>query len=105
MLFRSTFDWIECIYLPPLRDAESKLSAGKRSRIAALLKKQYGEDATSLVETVKSFNDSIVQGEEGRDSGISIVQRAINKKLMNHLESNLVKVSTCSLQKQALIKL
>ena len=51
----STFDWIECIYLPPLRDAESKLSAGKRSRIAALLKKQYGEDAISLVETVKSF--------------------------------------------------
>lgn len=85
----STFDWIECIYLPPLRDAESKLSAGKRSRIAALLKKQYGEDATSLVETVKSFNDSIVQGEEGRDSGVSIVQRAINKKIDESLGKQL----------------
>ena len=85
----STFDWIECIYLPPLRDAESKLSAGKRSRIAALLKKQYGEDAISLVETVKSFNDSIVQGEEGRDSGVSIVQRAINKKIDESLGKQL----------------
>ena len=85
----STFDWIECIYLPPLRDAESKLSAGKRSRIAALLKKQYGEDATFLVDTVKSFNDSIVQGEEGRDSGVSIVQRAINKKIDESLGKQL----------------
>lgn len=85
----STFDWIECIYLPPLRDAESKLSAGKRSRIAALLKKQYGEDAISLVETVKSFNNSIVQGEEGRDSGVSIVQRAINKKIDESLGKQL----------------
>lgn len=85
----STFDWIECIYLPPLRDAESKLSAGKRSRIAALLKKQCGEDATFLVDTVKSFNDSIVQGEEGRDSGVSIVQRAINKKIDESLGKQL----------------
>ena len=85
----STFDWIECIYLPPLRDAESKLSAGKRSRIAALLKKQYGEDAIPLVETVKRFNDSIVQGEEGRDSGVSIVQRAINKKIDESLGKQL----------------
>lgn len=76
----NTFDWIECIYFPPLRDTEPKLSAGKRSRIAALLKKQYGEDAGSLVDTVRSFNDSVAQGRNGHGSGISIVQRAINKK-------------------------
>lgn len=77
----NTFDWIECIYLPPLRDAESKLSAGKKSRIAALLKKQYGDDADSLVDAVRSFNDSIAQGRDGHGSGVSIVQGAINKKI------------------------
>lgn len=85
----NTFDWIECIYLPPLRDAESKLSAGKRSRIAALLKKQYGEDAASLVDTVKSFNDSIAQGRDGHGSGVSTVQRAINKKIDESLGKQL----------------
>lgn len=101
----NTFDWIECIYLPPLRDAESKLSAGKKSRIATLLRKQYGEYVTSLVDTARSLNDSTVQGRDCHDSGVSFVQRAINKKLMNLLENSLVKVSTCSLQKQVLIKL
>lgn len=33
-----TFDCIDCIYLPPLRDAEEKLVNGKRSRLAQLLK-------------------------------------------------------------------
>ena len=35
-----TFDRVECIYLPPLRDAEARLSAGRRSRLAWLLKKK-----------------------------------------------------------------
>ena len=33
------FDTINCIYLPPLRDAEAKLREGKSSRLARLLKK------------------------------------------------------------------
>lgn len=85
----NTFDWIECIYLPPLRDAESKLSAGKRSRIASLLKKQYGEDADSLVNVVRDFNDSIAQGRDGHSFGISSVQRAINKKIDDSLGKQL----------------
>jgi len=32
------FDLIDCIYLPPLRDAEAKLSEGRSSRLAKLLK-------------------------------------------------------------------
>lgn len=31
-------DLIQCIYLPPLRDAESKLSNGRQSRLSKLLK-------------------------------------------------------------------
>jgi len=39
----STFEWdlfdtINCVYLPPLRDAEAKLREGKSSRLARLLK-------------------------------------------------------------------
>jgi predicted ATP-dependent endonuclease of OLD family len=32
------FDSINCVYLPPLRDAEARLSEGKSSRLARLLK-------------------------------------------------------------------
>src|SRR5690606_13944868 len=39
-----TFECIDCIYLPPLRDAEEKLVNGKKSRLAKLLKKQYGDN-------------------------------------------------------------
>lgn len=33
-----TLDFIHCIYLPPLRDAETKLREGRQSRLARLLK-------------------------------------------------------------------
>lgn len=33
-----TLDFIHCIYLPPLRDAETKLQEGRQSRLARLLK-------------------------------------------------------------------
>lgn len=33
-----TFECIDCIYLPPLRDAEEKLINGRKSRLAQLLK-------------------------------------------------------------------
>ena len=56
-----TFDRVECIYLPPLRDAETKLSAGRRSRLALLLKMQYGDNTNSLVSEIEKFNNSIVE--------------------------------------------
>lgn len=38
MFERELFDAIDCIYLPPLRDAEAKLREGRYSRLARLLK-------------------------------------------------------------------
>lgn len=74
-----TFDRVECIYLPPLRDAEAKLSAGKRSRLTPLLKKQYGENTQALVQSVTEFNNSIAQNEGGKHSEIDAVKTSINK--------------------------
>lgn len=77
-----TFDRVQCIYLPPLRDAESKLSAGKRSRLAWLLKKKYGSNTEELVRNVAEFNDSIVQNKEGKYSEIQQVKESINGKIV-----------------------
>ncbi len=38
MFERELFDAIDCIYLPPMRDAEAKLKEGRYSRLARLLK-------------------------------------------------------------------
>ncbi len=38
MFERELFDMIDCVYLPPLRDAEARLREGKSSRLARLLK-------------------------------------------------------------------
>ena len=84
-----TFDRVECIYLPPLRDAVSKLSSGRRSRLALLLKKQYGDNANLLVDSVKSFNDSIVENKDGKYSEIDIVRKSINTKIKESLGSEL----------------
>lgn len=84
-----TFDRVECIYLPPLRDAEAKLSAGKRSRLTPLLKKQYGDNTQSLVQSVTEFNNSIVQNEEGKHSEIDAVKSSINKIILESLGTQL----------------
>lgn len=61
-------DLIQCIYLPPLRDAESKLSNGRQSRLSKLLKalnrkqlKQCKQDDKlhPLEEKLKEFNESL----------------------------------------------
>lgn len=59
---------IQCIYLPPLRDAESKLSNGRQSRLSKLLKainhkelmkcKKNGK-LHPLEEKIKDFNTSL----------------------------------------------
>lgn len=84
-----TFDRIECIYLPPLRDAESKLSAGRRSRLATLLKKQYGDDTERLVTSVADFNNSITQNCDGHYAEIATVKETINKKIVEALGEHL----------------
>lgn len=61
-------DLVQCIYLPPLRDAESKLSNGRQSRLSKLLKalnrkqlKQCRKDGElhPLEASVKKFNESL----------------------------------------------
>ncbi|MGE6206482.1 ATP-dependent nuclease [Aeromonas media] len=61
-------DLIQCIYLPPLRDAESKLSNGRQSRLSKLLKALNRKELSQckkagtlhpLEEKVKEFNVSL----------------------------------------------
>lgn len=61
-------DLIQCIYLPPLRDAEAKLSNGRQSRLSKLLKAlnrkelkqcQKDEKLHPLEEKLKEFNESL----------------------------------------------
>jgi len=66
-------DLIQCIYLPPLRDAEAKLSNGRQSRLSKLLKalnrkelKQCRKDEKlhPLEEKVKEFNETLAADEK-----------------------------------------
>lgn len=66
-------DLIQCIYLPPLRDAESKLSNGRQSRLSKLLKAlnrkqlkqcRIGDKLHPLEEKIKDFNTSLATDEE-----------------------------------------
>lgn len=84
-----SFDKIECIYLPPLRDAEAKLSAGRRSRLALLLKKKYGGNTDELVTNVNEFNSSIVENKDGKYSEIQEVKSSINRKIQEALGKHL----------------
>lgn len=84
-----TFDRVECIYLPPLRDAEAKLSAGRRSRLAWLLKKKYGDNTESLVTSVADFNNNIVQNKDEKYTEIQEVKASINGKIVEALGEKL----------------
>lgn len=84
-----TFDRIECIYLPPLRDAETKLANSKNSRLAILLRKQYGNNTDSLVESVKQFNNDITENTAGKYNEIDSVKHSINSKIKASLGSKL----------------
>lgn len=81
-----TFDKIECVYLPPLRDAEVKLSSGRRSRLAYVLKRQYApSESAELENKVKEFNCGIAVGE----SKIKDARDKINKKIEQSLGAKL----------------
>ena len=90
----SIFEWeilndIQCVYLPPLRDAERKLKNTKGSRLSRLLlnlsEKERNEckennQLTKLEEEVKNFNSSL------SDNGdISKANKLINKSLNTSL--------------------
>ena len=68
------FDSINCVYLPPLRDAEARLSEGRSSRLARLLKnlqrqaiqeaKKKGE-LLPIEERVRDFNKDLSDDTDG----------------------------------------
>jgi putative ATP-dependent endonuclease of OLD family len=76
-----TFECIDCIYLPPLRDAEEKLVNGKRSRLAQLLKKQFGDNKDSLIQNVSKFNEQITSNAEKKYNEIETAKHNINTRL------------------------
>ena len=61
------FDAINCIYLPPLRDAEAKLREGRSSRLARLLRNLNKDDKSKEVfeKRVKEFNDKLSEEKTG----------------------------------------
>lgn len=80
-------DNIECIYLPPLRDAETKLIEGRSSRLTRLLKKLYKEEIEqnkknnkeiAIVKETKEFNQKLI---ENQDYKISQANEKISNKM------------------------
>lgn len=78
---------VQCIYLPPLRDAEAKLSNGRQSRLSKLLKalnrKQLKECKRDtrlhpLEAKLKEFNESLADDGE---LGIKEASKLINENL------------------------
>lgn len=70
---RELFDTINCVYLPPLRDAEVRLKEGRGSRLARLLKNLNREDLKRaeeegrehpLVGAVRGLNESLVSDKQ-----------------------------------------
>lgn len=75
-----TFDYIDTIYLPALRNAEEKLTNGKKSRLALLLKHQYKDEVRKkqLVDAFSEFNQSIIKNEDNKYSEIEQAKKDIN---------------------------
>ncbi len=81
------FEWelinaISCIYLPPLRDAESKLEAYRGSRLSRLFRKDKPEKGTKhqIEEKFEAFNSELL-----KDATISAVNESIKKYLKESL--------------------
>lgn len=84
------FEWelvnaISCIYLPPLRDAESKLEAYRGSRLSRLFRKdkpKKGNPKHVIEQKVEDFNKELL-----KDPTIKKVNTAIKKYLKESLGS------------------
>ncbi len=93
MLEWELFDTINCVYLPPLRDAEARLSEGKSSRLARLLRnlqrqaiqeaKQKGEPLP-LEKEVHEFNKQL---SSDKDGAIAQANNLIRTRLLESLGS------------------
>ncbi|MBS4063323.1 MAG: AAA family ATPase, partial [Chitinophagaceae bacterium] len=82
------FEWelvsaISCIFLPPLRDAESKLEAYRGSRLSRLFRKdkpKKGDPKHLIEQKVETFNTELL-----KDDTIKNVNTAIKKYLKESL--------------------
>ena len=82
------FEWellnaISCVYLPPLRDAESRLGAYRGSRLARLLRnlgeRSLGEGGVHPLETkVRDFNEELLVDETIRKANKFVRENVIN---------------------------
>lgn len=85
------FDSINCVYLPPLRNAEAKLREGRGSRLARLIKnlsRKSLKDAKSknephpLEQKVQEFNASLADDEnESIAKANSLIQKRLSEAL------------------------
>lgn len=84
------FDTVNCIYLPPLRDAEAKLREGKSSRLARLLKnlckKKLDECKTNqtkhpLEEAVSNFNSTLSTNNEAIKGANDLIKKRLEEAL------------------------
>lgn len=84
-----TFDYIDAIYLPALRDAEEKLKNGKRSRLALLLKHQYKDEdrKNALVEEFSNFNKSVISNKEHKFDEVEQAKKGINNAMVQSMGS------------------
>lgn len=82
-----TYDYIDTIYLPALRNAEEKLTNGRKSRLALLLKHQYTEEVRKeqLVEAFSDFNKSIIKNDDKKFSEIEQAKKDINTAMKNSM--------------------
>lgn len=82
-----TFDFINVIYLPALRNAEEKLTNGKKSRLALLLKHQYKDDKRKdeLIKRFNDFNKSIINNEQNEFSEIAKAKQDINTAMVDSM--------------------
>lgn len=82
------FEWelvnaIDCIYLPPLRDAENKLEAYRGSRLSRLFRKERpkkGDPKHKIEEDVEAFNKGLLE-----NPTIQLVNGTIKKYLKKSL--------------------
>lgn len=84
-----TFNFIDTIYLPALRNAEEKLTNGKKSRLALLLKHQYDEKEREeeLVKAFSDFNEAIISNKDGKYEELSNTKKDINAAMRDMMGS------------------
>ena len=76
------YDRLNCIYLPPMRDAEAKLREGRGSRLARLLKNlnpQVVGQPAPLEQEVKEFNEQLARD---KDKVIAMANERIRSALL-----------------------